>query len=829
MPYTYQEVFNSTRDYFNGDEFATGIFMHKYALQNDGVYYEKTPDDMHRRVAKEFARIEAKKFKNPLTEDAIYKLFYRFKKLIPQGSPLFGIGNPFQITSLSNCFVVESPADSYGGICKTDQEIVQISKRRGGIGYDISNLRPEGIDVQNAAKTTTGAISFMPRFSHSGREVGQEGRRAAQMISISVHHPDIEKFIAIKADGTSVTGANISVRLSNEFLNAVKTDKDFELRWPVASKTPKISKMVSAKALWKKIIHYAWLRAEPGLLFWDHILKECPANYYPFFLIISTNPCGEITLSAYDSCRLLAINLCGYLRNPFTKKASFDYREFYKDAKIAQRLMDDLVDLELECIDKIIKKIEDDPEPDDVKFTELNLWKKIREACVRGRRTGLGITGLGDVIAGLNQKYGSDESINTTQFIYQFLKFASYESSMEMAKELGPFPDWDWNLEKDCPFIQRIEKEEVGVLDNDGAFEIKGKDLYENIKKYGRRNIANLTTAPTGTISILADFGGYNNITSGIEPCYEPSYTRRKKGNPNDKDFRTDFVDPSGDHWQEFEIFHNGVKLWMEVTGETDIKKSPYWGASANVLPWIQRVKLQATAQRHVDHSISSTINLPENVKEEEVAAIYETAWEWECKGVTVYRDKCRTGVLIENKKVEEKKNEVIVKSNAPKRPKSLKADVFTAKIQGKEYFVVVGLLNQDPYEVFVGLNNKLKIDLSEGILRKLTRGKYQLLDVNGNEICNNVCDFLTEDEEVLTRLVSTNLRHGCDISFLVHQLEKTSGDLTKSAKILARILKKYIPDNTKVTGENCPNCSSELIRQEGCVSCRNCHFSKCG
>jgi ribonucleoside-diphosphate reductase alpha chain len=665
----------------------------------------------------------------------------------------------------------------------------------------------------------------MHRFSNTGREVGQGGRRAAQMITNSIHYPDIEDFITIKADDTSVTGANISIRLSNEFLNAVEAKEDYELRWPVDSKKPTVSRMTDADTMWRKVIHNAWKRAEPGILFWDMILRECPANYYEEFLTISTNPCGEITLSAYDSCRLLAMNLWGYIRKPFTKEAYFDYKSFYEDAKIAQRLMDDLIDLELECIDKILAKINEDPEDDEVKFTERNLWLKIKEACINGRRTGLGITALGDVLAGLNIKYGSDESIDVTERVYKTLKFAAYESSIEMAEELGPFPVWDWNLEKECPFLQRIGNERIEL--NDGSI-IYGADLLHRMSKNGRRNIALLTTAPTGTLSMLCEIGWeefiYNNTTSGIEPAFLLWYERLKKGNPGDSGFRSDFIDKSGDHWMKFKVYHSGYKLWMDVTGETDETKSPYYGACADDLKWTQRVKLQAAAQRHVDHSISSTVNIPEDITEEEVSKIYTTAWKSGCKGITVYRKNCRSGVLIDPNSKNETK---VADNNAEKRQEVLPCDIFNVKIKGERYFTLVGLQN-GPYEIFVG---KLDFDLEgndKGSLKKLARGKYQLLDETGKILCPNITDYLTDEEQVLTRLISTSLRHRTPIEFILHQIEKTTGELQSPAKVLGRVLKKYIKDGSKVTGESCPNCQAELVRKEGCVCCLGCGYSKC-
>lgn len=808
--YSYSQALEASKEYFKGEEFPAKIFVDKYALRDSkNEIVELTPNDTFKRLASEFARIEAKKFKKPYTYDEILSKFQDFSRIIPQGSPIFAIGNNNQIVSTSNCFVVPSPEDSYGGILKTDEHIVQISKRRGGIGYDISTLRPKNSLVSNSARTTTGAVSFMHRFSNTGREVGQGGRRAAQMITISVHHPDILDFIRVKGDNTSVTGANISIRLTNEFLNAVKNDTDYELRFPVNSQNPTHRQRVSAKEIWKEIIHYAWLRAEPGLLFWDNIILNSPADCYKAFgyETLSTNPCGEIPLSAYDSCRLMAINLFFYVKYPFTRNAYFDFELFREDAQFAQRLMDDLIDLELEKIDSIIHKIENDPENSSTKQVELELWQNIHKYCKLGRRTGLGITALGDTLAALGLKYGNDDSIEYTETIYRALKVEAYRSSVAMAEELGSFEIYDSKLEENCPFIQGLPQ-----------------DLLTKMKKVGRRNIACLTTAPTGTISNLAKIGPYFGTTSGIEPVYMTSYTRRKKGNPGDKEFRSDFVDQNGDHWMEFKIYHSGVKLWMDVTGETDETKSPYFGACSPEISWTQRVKLQAAAQQHIDHAISSTVNLPNDVSEDEVAKIYETAWEAGCKGMTVYRDGCRTGVLVsEPTKVEGK----IVKTTAPKRPKEISGDVHHITVSGERYLVVVGLLEGEPYEIFANKNDVIEKSVKKCKIIKLKNKLYKAIFDDESEL-SPVTTNATEHEEAITRLASISLRHGADIQFVVEQLNKLKGSMHSFAKSIARALKTYIKDGSE-TKQKCEGCENgKLVYQEGCVVCKNCGWSKC-
>lgn len=828
--YSYDEVFKASTEYFGGDELPAKVFTDKYSLKDvDGNFLEKTPDDTHRRLAREFARIEKNKFKNPYSEDFIFSLFKDFATLIPQGSPIFGIGNHQQYVSISNCFVIDGPDDSYGSLLKADEEIVQISKRRGGVGVDLSKPRPSKTITHNSSNTSTGTTSWMERYSNSIREVGQDGRRGALMESISIHHPDVLEFATIKNNDTKVTGANISIRLSDEFLNAVINNTTYEQRWSSSknSKIPKIRKEVNAKSVWDTIIHSAWLRAEPGLLFWDNIIKESPADCYETFgfRTICTNPCGEIPLSAYDSCRLFAINLMSFVVNPFTPQAYFNFAAFYALAQIAQRLMDDMVDIEVECIDKILSKIEQDPEDEEVKDREKKLWQKIRHACVTGRRTGLGITALGDTLAALGLHYGSADSILTVERIYKTLKFGSYRSSVDMAKELGAFPCWNWELEKDNPFLNRLEDEYIDLTlpnNNQDIYNaicpIFGKDIIADIKKYGRRNIANLTTAPTGSISILASYvvngRRYFNTTSGVEPCTYISYTRSKKGNISDKSFRVDFTDKSGDTWMFFPVFHNGVLAWHSVNPDKKIEDSPYHGYSSNDIDWVERVKLQATAQKHVDHAISSTINLPSDVKEEKVGEIYLTAWKAGCKGITVYRDGCRTGVINNNQKEEQ-----------TKRPRAIDCDVHHITVKGKSYFVLVGKKDDKLYEVFAGKNGFLDHKIKHGQIIKVKKGYKAIFD-DETELTpiTSMCD---EHEEAITRLVSTSLRYGADINTIVEQLEKVNGDVSGFAKSISRALKKYIKDGTQ-TSEKCQECNTTLIRSEGCKKCPSCGWSKC-
>lgn len=804
---------NKAVEYFGGEELPASVWAEKYALRDrTDQLVESSPDEMHRRLAREFARVEKGKFKKPYSEQFIYDLLKGFGPVIPQGSPMYAIGNP-AFCSTSNCFVVHPPTDSYGGIMRTDEEMVQLCKRRGGVGTDLSHIRPDSMPTTNSARRATGVVPFMERYSNTIREVGQNGRRGALMLTLSVHHPQVLDFASVKLDPTKVTGANVSVRLTDEFLTAVKEDRDYEQRWPVDSKNPQVSRWVNARSVWQEIVKCAHARAEPGLLFWDRTLEESPADCYSDagFSTVSTNPCSEIGLSILDSCRLLVINLFCCVRDPFSRNAHFDFEKLSEYAYIGQRLMDDLVDLEIECIDRILTKIDTDPENELTKRTERDTWLRVRKSAVNGRRTGLGPTALGDAMAAIGVRYGSDESIDFTDRVYRTMKLASYRCSVDMAKALGPFPVWDWDKEKDCPFLKRIEQEEP--------------QLFEDIAKYGRRNIAALTTAPTGSVSLQAGPAPYFGTTSGIEPLFraEP-YIRRKKINHAEKGSRVDFVDASGDQWTEFPVYHAKLKQWMDVTGETDWRKSPYAGCCAEDLDWKQRVRLQAAAQKHIDHSISSTINLPNDVTVEKVAEIYETAWAAGCKGITVYRAGCRDGVLVENGP---KKGQRVTKTTAPKRPVDLPCELHRTTVKGSPCLVFVGKLDDDPYEVFAVVG-ETEIDpkCDFGTLRKEKRGHYRFL-CEGSDI--NLTEVLTDEQAAITRLASTALRHGADTAFVVHQLEKVKGPINGFAKALARTLKKYLKDGTKVTGEKCQKCESAgLIRQEGCVTCQNCGWTKC-
>ena len=821
--YTFDQVIKASTKYFGGDELAANVFATKYALTtSSGAFLEKTPDDMHKRIAKEFARIESK-YPNPMQENEIYSMLKNFSFIVPQGSPMSGIGNSNQIQSLSNCFVVESPHDSYGGILKTDQEQVQIMKRRGGVGFDISSIRPQGLATSNAAKTTDGIGVFMERFSNSCREVAQGGRRGALMLTISVHHPDIETFVNIKRDLTKVTGANISIRLSDEFMTAVENNEDFELRYPVEGNEEKlVSTTTDASSLWEKIIESAHASAEPGLLFWDNVLNYTPAQAYSEdgFHTVSTNPCSEITLSAYDSCRLLLLNLTSFVKSPFGENSSFDFKLFDQYSQKAQRLMDDLIDLEIECVEKIISKIENDPEPDSVKSTELDLWRKIKTAALNGRRTGLGVTGLGDTLAMLGLTYGSPESITETDKIYKQLCLSSYKSSCLLAKERGSFPVYDFEKESGQSFIQRIFEASPEL-----------RDLHE---KHGRRNIALTTTAPCGSVSMLTQ------TTSGIEPAFMLKYTRRKKVNPNDPDAEVDFVDDLGDKWQEFDVYHHGFKQWMDVTGLTEIESSPYNLATANEINWESAVDVQAAAQNWVCHAISKTINLPNDVTVDDVKKVYWRGWKQGLKGVTVYRDGCRSGVLVSSETSKESE-ETIKIVNAPKRPETLECDIHRAQVKGEVWTVLIGLLDGKPYEVLGGKSEYIEIPSSYDTgritkrVRKTMPSKYDLhFGDNGSEIVvkDIVKVFDNPDYAGFTRVLSLALRHGAPINYIVEQLLKDrDADLFSFARVISRVLKKYINDGTIPGGSrNCPECGAEnsLKYQEGCVACTSCGYSKC-
>ena len=813
--YSYEEAVQESTKYFNGDDLAARVFVDKYALRDGNQnLLEQTPDQMHRRIAREFARIEAKKFKQPYTEQEIFDALDRFGRIVPQGSPMYGIGNPYQVISLSNCYVLQSPEDSYSGICRADEELVQISKRRGGCGIDLATLRPEGSATKNAARTSTGTIPFAERFSNSIREVGQNGRRGALMLTQSIHHPDIEKFIKCKRDLTKVTGANISVRLTDDFLNAVEKGNDYTQQWPAVN--PKVTKQEKATKIWGMLIEAAHATAEPGMLMWDNILRESIPDCYADqgFQTVCTNPCSEIPLSAYDSCRLMLLNAYSYVDRPFMSDAEFNYMAFFDDAYMLQRLMDDMVDLELECIDRILAKIQQDPEAEELKFREISLWRKVRLAAENGRRTGSGMTAIGDTLAALGIKYGSKAGKETIGLIYGQFKLACYRSSVDMAKELGAFPIYDSKREASNPFLARIKDEDP--------------ELYADMQTYGRRNIALLTTAPCGSVSILTQ------TSSGIEPQFMITpYVRRKKGNPGDKNFRSDFVDQNGDHWMEFTVYPPKVSEWMRITGESDLTKSPWHKSTASELNWESRVELQGIAQKHIDHAISSTINLPADTTVETVNKIYLKAWKSGCKGMTIYRDGCRTGVLVAK---EEKSKDV-----SYKRPGVLPCEVHHHTVASTPYFVLISTKDGQPYEIFAGVNKGedeesiIPKRFKAGTLTKMDRGHYKgefIDNKNEGEILtlNKLGNLVSSEEGAITRLISTALRHGVKIHYIVHQLEKVKGDMFSFSKIIARTLKKFIPDGTEVKGEKCGTCQSEaLVRQEGCVTCKSCGASKCG
>lgn len=832
--FSLEDVRKAALKYFGLDALAADAWINKYALKNsEGELLEKTPDQMHRRLAREFARVESA-YTNPLSEDEIYDLLKGFKYIVPQGSPMSAIGNPYKIQSLSNCFVVQDPADSYGSILRADQEIAQIQKRRGGVGVDISNIRPRGVPVKNAAGSSDGIGIFMERFSNTTEEVAQGGRRGALMQTIHCAHPDIERFITIKLDGSKVQGANVSIRVTDEFMNAVVNDTDFTLRWPVEASVEeaKVTKVVKARDLWKKMVEAVWgvggAGGEPGILFWDRILGWTPADIYADqgFRTISTNPCGELPLCAYDSCRLLVQNLLSYVKNPFLPTAEFDFELFNKHARVAQRLMDDIVDLELEAIDRIINKIQDDPEHEDEKIIELRLWKKIREKCVKGRRTGTGITALGDCVAALGIRYSSPESIVFVEKVYRELALACHASSVQLAKERGAFPVWKANAHVGHPFMEQL-------IAN------SSKETNQDFLKYGRRNIALTTTAPAGTVSIVTQ------TTSGIEPVYKLVYSRRRKVSQTEIDSGVvvDETDAAGISWKKYDVYHPSFKTWMDVTGKTNIEESPYFGATANEIDWVASVDLQAAAQKWVEHSISKTCNLPETATVETLSDVYMHAWKSGCKGLTAFRENSRKGILsaIEEKKVEDEvQPEMMVESHAPKRPKELQCEIHRAKVQGEDWTIIVGIFGGKPFEIFGGLSKFIEIPKRRKHGRLIKNGK-----VNGVSTYN-VSIPLGEDEDILikdivstfdnptfgsfTRMLSLSLRHGIPVSYVVEQLQKQeSDDMQSFSKVISRVLKQYIVDGTKLT-KKCNQCGvGEMSYQEGCMLCTNCGWSKCG
>lgn len=839
--YTYDEVVAAATDYFEGDNLAASVWVNKYALKDsDGNIYELTPDQMHRRLAKEIARIEDK-YENPYTEEEIYGVLKGFKYIVPQGGPMTGIGNDFQIASLSNCFVIgnDGNSDSYGGILKIDEEQVQLMKRRGGVGHDLSHIRPKGSAVKNSALTSTGIVPFMERYSNSTREVAQDGRRGALMLSVSIKHPDSKDFIDAKMDGTKVTGANVSVRLDNDFMRAVKNNTEYTQQYPIDSKNPQVTKNINAKKLWDKIIHNAWKSAEPGLLFWDTVIEESIPDCYADlgFKTVSTNPCGEIPLCPYDSCRLLAINLYSYVENPFTDKAHFNVELFKKHVVMAQRIMDNIVDLELEKVDKIIEKIQDDPESKNVKRNEFELWQKIKDKAIQGRRTGVGITAEGDMLAALGLKYGTKEATDYSTKIHKMLALAAYRSSVDMAKERGAFPVYNAKKEEKNPMINRIKEADP--------------KLYKDMVKYGRRNIALLTIAPTGTTSLMTQ------TTSGIEPAFMVSYKRRRKVNPNDAKAEISFVDEVGDSWEEYHVFHHKFKTWLEVNGykldrlehltdeELDkiIEKSPYYGATANDVDWIEKVRLQGAVQKWIDHSISVTVNVPNDTPEELVSKIYLTGWESGCKGITVYRDGSRSGVLVSKEDKKDALLEAFKETNAPKRPEKLEAEIVQFNNNREQWIAVIGLLDGRPYEIFTGAAEE-----SFSILSKVKRGWV----IKGKTDDNKTrYDFQYEDSQGFkttieglsrtfnkeywnyARLISGVLRHGMPINFAVDMVENlhlSDTTLNTWKNGVVRALKKFVPDGTVPANNECPDCKEpSLVYEEGCLNCKNCGHSKCG
>lgn len=817
--YSFEEAFQASIKYFNGDNLAADVFLNKYALRNeDGELLEKTPDDMHKRIAKEFARIEAKKFKEPMSEAFIYDLIKEFKYIVPQGSPMYGIGNTFREISLSNCFVVDSPKDNYSSIIDTDKQIANISKRRGGVGVNLDNLRPTGSKVNNAARTSTGITSWMERYSNTIREVGQNGRRGALMETISIRHPDSVNldegsvdFCSVKQDKTKVTGANVSIKIDDEFMNKVVAKEKYTQRWPINAEKPVITKQIDAEKAWNKIIDCAHNSAEPGILFWDNVLKYGVADIYEKYRSEAVNPCAELTLCSLDSCRLLLLNTFSFVENPFTKDAYFDVKTFYQYSQYAQRLMDDLVDLEAECIERILVKIRKQYNDGDIELRdEIKMWEKILDLNCNGRRTGTGVTAIGDCLAALNIKYGSEESISIVGEIYKCLKLGCYRSSIDMAKELGTFDVWNPELEKGNPFIEQIKDDRIHLWD---SCMVDGRFIYDEMMKVGRRNVALLTTAPTGSVSILTQ------TTGGIEPLFMTGYKRRKKINPNDDNVKVDFVDQNGDSWQEFMVYHEKVRLWMQITGETDITKSPWYGACANDINWVNRVKFQGAAQKHVCHGISSTINLPNDVTKEKVSEIYIQAWKSKLKGITVYRDGCRTGVLVSDKKTE------ISSQDAVKRPKELDCDIYHYNGMG----VVVGLLEGLPYEVFLINDFKPTKQQKSGKISRIKQKHYRLTSED-EVLLDNAEEHCSKEQEAMARLTSLSLRHNVELDYVITQISKVKGDMFDSCRAIAKALKRYLKDGSKIKSESCQSCGGKnIVHLEGCLTCADCGISKCG
>ncbi len=840
--YSYEEAYKASLEYFKGDELAARVWASKYALKDSfGNIYELSPDDMHHRIAREIARIE-NKYPNPMSEEEVYGLLKEFKYIVPQGSPMAGIGNDLQVGSLSNCFVVglDKHPDSYGGIIKVDEEQVQLMKRRGGVGHDLSHIRPKGSPVKNSALTSTGLVPFMERYSNSTREVAQDGRRGALMLSVSIKHPDSEAFIDAKMTEGKVTGANVSVRIDDAFMQAAISGTPYIQKYPINSQEPTFTKEVDAKLIWEKIVHNAWKSAEPGVLFWDTIQRESVPDCYADlgFETISTNPCGEIPLCPYDSCRLVAINLYSYVKNPFTPEASFDYDLFRQHVGKAQRIMDDIIDLEMEKIDMIIAKIKTDPETEEVKNTELHLWEKIRAKTLKGRRTGCGTTAEGDMLAALGYRYGTPEATEFSVNVHKQLALAYYGASVQMAEERGAFEVFDAEREKNNPYILRIKEADPA--------------LYERMCKVGRRNIACLTIAPTGTTSLMTQ------TTSGIEPVFLPVYKRRRKVNPNDTDVTIDFVDEVGDAFEEYIVYHHKFIEWMKVKGyevkknltteeiEALVKESPYYKATSNDVDWLEKVRMQGGVQKWVDHSISVTINLPNDVTEELVNQLYIEAWKAGCKGCTVYRDGSRSNVLEAVKKESKSQPHLIhIPEHVAKRPIELEADVVRFQNNKEKWIAFVGLIDEKPYEIFTGL-----ADDEDGIFcpKSVNRGKIiKATDENGKKrydfqfinkrgyktTIEGLSDKFNPEFWNYAKLISGVLRYGMPIDQvlkLVSSLELDSENINTWKNGVERALKKYMPNGAKATGQQCPNCGAEaLIYQEGCLICTACGASKCG
>ena len=838
--YTYDEALEASKEYFKDDDLAATVWVNKYALKDSaGNLYEKDPSDMHHRIASEIARIE-RNYPNPMSEEEVYGLLDNFRYIVPQGSPMSGIGNTFQVGSLSNCFVIglDGTPDSYGGIIKIDEEQVQLMKRRGGVGHDLSHIRPKGTAVKNSALTSTGIVPFMERYSNSTREVAQDGRRGALMLSVSIKHPESEDFIDAKMETGKITGANVSVRIDDKFMQAAMDGGKYVQQFPVDSDDPKMVKEIDARRLWEKIIHNAWQSAEPGVLFWDTITRESVPDCYADlgFRTISTNPCGEIPLCPYDSCRLLAINLYSYVKNPFTAQAEFNFDLFKQHVGKAQRIMDDIIDLEMEKIDAILAKIETDPETEEVKQTEKHLWQKIRTKTLKGRRTGVGTTGEGDMLAAMGLRYGTEDATSFSESVHRTLTLAAYSSSVDLAAERGAFEIYDAGREAANPFINRIREADPSI--------------YDRMMQHGRRNIACLTIAPTGTVSLMT------RTTSGIEPVFMPVYKRRRKVNPSDVNARVDYTDETGDAFEEYIVYHPKFVDWMRINGievkqdytqeEIDnlVKQSPYYKATANDVDWLEKVRMQGRVQKWVDHSISVTINLPADVSEELVANLYLEAWKCGCKGCTVYRDGCRSGVLVAMEKKPEPQAQTLV-PHAHKRPAELEADVVRFQNNKEKWIAFVGLMDGKPYEIFTGL-----ADDEDGIFcpKSVTRGKIiRAVDENGvkrydfqfinkrgyKTTIEGLSDKFNPEYWNYAKLISGVLRYGMPIDQvlkLVGGLELNSQSINTWKMGVERALKRYLPDGTKASGQKCPHCGNEtLVYQEGCLICTSCGTSKCG